>query len=71
MNEILPKLKKETIFDKFKKWFNSIFNPKAVEENFIKGSMNEKNNIVIPKNKRSNFIENIQVENKDRIFVLQ
>lgn len=67
MNEILPKIKKETIFDRIKKWFKINFEKKQVEEN-----LNEISNTIITSEKQKNdFIEKIQINNDDKIILLQ
>ena len=63
MSEFLPKIKKEGIFEKIKKWFKISFKGKIVEEEIkneklTKFNMNEKST-------------NEYIKNNNKIFILQ
>lgn len=60
MSEILPKIRKEGIFEKIRNWFKSIFykNSNIINEPQINTNIKEKEG-------------NIFIENNNKIFVLQ
>ena len=66
MNNNLPEIKKESFFQKIKKWVKRIFN---IEEP-IQEAINEINSDM-EEIKNNKFIDEIKVENKDKILLLQ
>lgn len=67
MNKNLPQLRKEGLLQKIKYWFLNIFGKKEKLENQIQDMIEEVEKEITEKN----FIENIKVENKDKILMLQ
>lgn len=71
MNNNLPEIKKESIFQKFKKWFKRFFSKdEIIMEDPIKDAINEISES-IDDIKRNKFIDDIKVDSKDEILLLQ
>lgn len=65
MNNNLPAIKKDGIFVKIKNWFSKLFKTyENKEEYFLEEKSYQFEN-------KTDFIENIKIENNDRIFMLQ
>ena len=65
MNNNLPAIKKDGIFIKIKNWFLKLFKKyENKEEYFLEEKSYQFEN-------KTDFIENIKIENNDRIFMLQ
>lgn len=70
MNENLPQVLQEGFFSKIKNWFNKFFRKQKSIENPINENLNELHN-EIHKISKADFVQNIKVENKDNILLLQ
>ena len=68
MNESLPQVRQESFFTKIKNWFLGIFRKQKKNDSQIQGTLNEVYNEM---DKINNFAQNIKVENKDSIIILQ
>ena len=63
MNNNLPQVKREGIFIKIKNWFFRFFKNAESTEHFQEETLKQSEN-------KKDFIENLKVENKDRIFMI-
>lgn len=70
MNENLPQVIQEGFFTKIKNWFNKFFRRQKSIEYSINEKLNELHN-EIDEFSKANFVQNIKVENKDKILLLQ
>ena len=65
MNNNLPAIKREGIFIKIKNWFLRLFKKyERTDEYFLEESSRQLKN-------KTDFVDNIKVENNGRIFILQ
>lgn len=70
MNENLPKVIQEGFFTKIKNWVIKFFRKQKSIENPINENLNELHKEIDEFNKED-FVQNIKVENKDNILLLQ
>lgn len=70
MNENLPQVIQEGFFTKIKNWFYKLFKKQKSIENPIQKNLDELHN-EIDEISKANFVQNIKVENKDNILMLQ
>lgn len=69
MNENLPQVIQEGFFTKIKKWFLKFFRKQKSIESQIQALDDVQNDI--NEINKENFMQNIKVENKDNIIILQ
>lgn len=67
MNKNLPQLKQEGLFKKIKNWFLKVFRKEEKVENQMEDTLG----MLEDEAPEKTFIENIKVENKDKILMLQ
>lgn len=70
MNKNLPQVIQEGFFTKIKNWFNKFFKKQKSIEYPIQKNFNELHNEIDEIN-NADFVQNIKVENKDNILLLQ
>lgn len=70
MNENLPQVRQEGFFTKIKSWFYKFFRKQKSIEYSIQENLKAPHNEV-DEFEQENFIQNIKVENKDNIIILQ
>ena len=70
MNENLPQVIQEGFFTKIKNWFNKFFRKQKIIKYPIQENFSELHNEIDEINK-AEFVQNIKVENKDEILMLQ
>ena len=71
MNSNLPQIRKENFFSKLRKWIKKLFiKEEIIIEEPVKDAINEINNSA-NEIKKSDFINELKVENKDKIIALQ
>lgn len=70
MNENLPQVIQEGFFTKIKNWFLKIFRKQKKAEYLIEDTV-EKVYSEVDKSNKEKFIQNIKVEDKEKIIMLQ